>query len=64
MKKKTGAERGEIRVWIEDFDGEVLEDLGTVITNSPNRALQMFNEDENRWANKGYSPDICWRYTD
>jgi hypothetical protein len=52
-----------MRIKIEVFDrdtGKTLEDLGTCLTDSPNRAVQNYNQDE-AWAEKGYNADIRWK---
>jgi hypothetical protein len=49
-----------IKLWVQDMDtGKVLEELGTCLTDSPNRAVQMYDEDT-KWFDKGYNADICW----
>ena len=49
-----------IRIFVKDMDtDEVLEELGTCLTDSPNRAIQMYDQDE-AWAEKGYNANICW----
>jgi hypothetical protein len=55
---------GRIRIWVKDLNtGEVLEELGTCLTDSPRRALEMYNEDE-AWTEKGYNADIAWEWVD
>jgi len=50
-----------IKLWVEDVEtGEVLEELGTCVTDNPNRAMQMYNQDED-WAEKGHNADIHWQ---
>ena len=51
-----------MRIKLEVYDvdtGETLEELGTCLTDSPNRAVQNYNEDE-AWAERGYNADIRW----
>lgn len=49
-----------IKLYVVDVDtDEVLEEIGTCLTDSPNRAVQNYNEDE-AWAEKGYNADIRW----
>ena len=50
-----------IKLWVVDLeDGTILEDLGTCLTDSPGRALQMYNEDQ-AWTDRGYHVDLCWK---
>ena len=50
-----------IKLWVQNEDtGEVLEDLGTCLTDNPARAVEMYNQDE-AWAKKGYNADIHWK---
>ena len=50
-----------IKLWVQDEEtGEVLEDLGTCITDSPGRAIQMYDAEE-AWAARGYDADIHWK---
>jgi hypothetical protein len=50
-----------IKLWVKDVDtGEVLEDLGTCVTDSPGRAIQMYNQEE-AWSERGYNADIAWK---
>jgi hypothetical protein len=44
-----------IRIWIETIDGNKLQDLGTCTTDSPSRAMQMYEDDVEAWANKDYA---------
>lgn len=47
----------KIRVWIQDLEtGEVIEELGTCITDSPNRALQMYQDDLAKVVDGGRGP--------
>jgi hypothetical protein len=51
-----------MRIKLEVFDvdtGKNLEDLGTCLTNNPNRAVQMYDQDE-KWIEQGYNADIRW----
>lgn len=51
----------EIKIWVEDVDtGKVLEDLGTCVTDSPSRAMEMYDQDE-KWAELGYNADIKYK---
>ena len=51
----------KIMLWIEDCDsGDVLEKLGECVTDSPNRAKQMYESRCNDWADKGWTPIVCW----
>ena len=54
----------KIRVRIVDteYEDKVLEDCGSVETDSVNRALQLFAEKEQEWADKGYATDIEWEF--
>jgi hypothetical protein len=50
-----------IKIWVEDVDtGDVLEELGECVTDSPNRAIQMYDQ-EDAWAEKGYNADVKWK---
>jgi hypothetical protein len=50
-----------IKIWVKDVEtGDVLEELGECLTDSPNRAVQMYNEDD-KWETLGYSADVCWK---
>lgn len=52
----------EIKVWVGDeYSGKVLEDLGTCVCDSPGRAVQMYESDADRWADKGYMATIYYR---
>jgi hypothetical protein len=63
--KKSGIDRGEILIWIEDAQtGETLEELGTCVTDSPNRALDMYASNCQEWDNKGYAAVLKWKYID
>ena len=51
-----------MRIKLEVYDvdtGETLEDLGECITESPNRAVQMY-DNEQAWIEQGYNADIRW----
>ncbi len=45
---------------IDAKTGDVLEELGDCLTDSPTRAVQMYH-DEEKWEEKGYCADI--KYT-
>jgi hypothetical protein len=50
-----------IKLWVEDVDsGDVLEELGECVTDSPARAVQMYDQDD-AWSEKGYNADIRWK---
>lgn len=52
-----------MRIQLEIIDIEtssVLEDLGECLTNNPDRAAQMYEDDCTEWADKGYSASIHW----
>lgn len=52
-----------MRIKIEVYDvetGETLEELGECLTDSPARAVQMYDEDV-KWCEKGYNADIRWK---
>lgn len=52
----------KIKLWIEDTrNGEVLEDLGTCLTDSPNRAVQMYEDETEKWDEKGYWAEVYWK---
>lgn len=53
-----------IKLWIETIDGEVLEELGECLTNSPTRAIELYQDIEELWADKGYSCGICYEVID
>jgi hypothetical protein len=51
-----------MRIKLEVYDvdtGKTLEDLGTCMTDNPNRAVQNYDEDE-KWIEQGYNADIRW----
>lgn len=51
-----------MRIKLEVYDvdtNETLEEIGTCLTDSPNRAVQQYNQDE-AWIEKGYNADIRW----
>ena len=51
-----------MRIKLEVFDcdtGKTLEELGTCLTDSPNRAVQKYDADE-KWIERGYNADIRW----
>ena len=51
-----------IKLWIKDaFSDVVLEELGTCLTDSPNRAVQMYTDREMPWADKGFAPMLMWQ---
>ncbi len=50
-----------IKIWIEDSDGKHLEELGECLTDSPNRAVQMYEDECDKWAEKGYEPSVNWK---
>ncbi len=59
-KEMKGDKTMKIKLWVEDEDtGEVLEDLGTCLTDSPGRAVQMYDAEE-AWIEKGHNADIHW----
>lgn len=52
-----------MRIKLEVYNvdtGETLEDLGECVTDSPARAVQMYDNDE-AWIEKGYNADIRWK---
>lgn len=50
-----------IKIWVEDVDtGEVLEDLGTCLTDSPNRAVQMYADDCDKYLEQGVNAGVRW----
>lgn len=50
----------KIRIWIETIDGEVLENLGECLTDSPGRAIELYKDTEESWSDKGYACGICY----
>lgn len=55
----------KIKVWIEDAEtGKILEQLGTCLTDNISRALQMYTPEEDKWADKGYQPEVACRVID
>lgn len=44
---------------IDTETGKTLQELGECVTDNPNRAAQMYHQDED-WADKGYNADIRW----
>jgi hypothetical protein len=51
-----------IKLWIADSrDGEVLEELGTCLTDNPTRAAQMYESDTDKWEEKGYWAEVKWQ---
>lgn len=54
-----------IKIWIVDArDEATLEELGTCLTDSPRRALEMYQADCEKWDDKGYMPELRWRWCD
>ena len=54
----------KIRIFVKDRDtGEVLEELGNCLTDSPRRAVEMYTEDR-AWVERGYNADIAWEWVD
>jgi hypothetical protein len=49
-----------IRIWIADEEGIELKDLGTCTTDSPNRALQMYEDDLDTYLERGVSASLRW----
>lgn len=55
-----------IRLWISDAStpDKPLQELGTVITDNPNRAasnaVAQYEADVMAWCDKGYMAGICW----
>ena len=52
-----------MRIKLEVYDvdtGKTLEELGDCLTDSPNRAIQMYDDDV-KWSEKGYNADIRWK---
>jgi hypothetical protein len=50
-----------IKLWIEDGrNGDVLEELGTCLTDSPNRAAQMYESDTQKWEEQGCWAEVKW----
>ena len=60
---KTGQERGEIKITVQDYEGNTIEELGTCITDSPNKALQMYEFATVKWSRQGYAAKLGWEYT-
>lgn len=50
-----------IKLWIEDSDGNILEELGNCLTDSPNRAAQMYNDRCTKYDDQGLVTDVCWK---
>ena len=51
-----------MRIRIEVYDigtNETLEIVSECLTDSPNRAIQMYDQDV-KWTQKGYNADIRW----
>lgn len=50
----------KIRLYVKDLEtGKVLEEVGTCLTDNPQRAAQMYHQ-EDAWIDKGYNADIAW----
>lgn len=50
----------KIKLEVYDMDtGKTLETIGTCLTDSPARAVRMYDQDE-AWIEKGYNADIRW----
>ena len=49
-----------IRIWVADEDGKELKDLGTCTTDSPNRALQMYQDDLDKYLEQGVGASLQW----
>ena len=50
----------KIRLFVKDFDtDEELEDLGTCTTDSPSRAIEIYDNDRD-WCERGYHAIMAW----
>ncbi len=50
-----------VRIEIRDnYDGHVIEDLGECLTDSPGRALQMYEGDLDKWLERGESAYLAY----
>jgi hypothetical protein len=50
-----------IKIWVEDEETqEILEDLGTILTDSPSRATQPYHNQADSWIEKGYEAAVYW----
>lgn len=53
-----------IRIWVKDLDtGKCLEEVGYCLTSSPQRAIEMYDE-EQAWIAQGYNADLAWEWAD
>ena len=51
----------KIRIYVKDMvTGTVLEELGTCVCDSPSRAVEMYQDEEDMWDDKGYCANIAW----
>ena len=51
-----------IKLWIEDVENETeLEDLGTCLTDNPNRATELWEDNVMSWCDMGYAATIMWQ---
>lgn len=51
----------KIKLYVKDIDtNEILETIGTCITDNPTRAIQMYDDAVNHWCSLGYSASLEW----
>jgi hypothetical protein len=50
----------EIRIMVVNEYGKVLEEMGNCVTNNISGALQMYEDDAERWDNAGYCASIAY----
>lgn len=51
-----------IKIWIADDDtGQTLKELGTCLTDSPNRAIQMYAGSVDKYQERGLNAQIHWQ---
>ncbi len=53
-----------IVIWIVDDHGAVLDELGTCLTDNPNRAMEMYENDLVKWEERGYAAKLQWQWED
>ena len=51
----------KIKLYVKDTEtDEILDVIGTCITDSPGRAIQMYDDAVNHWCALGYSASLEW----
>ena len=54
-----------IRVYVVDCETEEkIEDLGVCLTGSPSKAIQMYEDELEKWEKRNYTVEIGWEWID